>query len=321
MHLLDPTYIRDNVDYSFGDESGHGLFNGYMKPCNLSNTEFVNKYKTHDRPYMTLFCDNIRLYRREGIRYTANEEVKPEWKSIKNMKVKRLANEDLLALCKALPDMDFIIFCHFEDTPIDEFIHDLIPDNVKAIYASNCMSYGGKVHPMPYGLQRKLSPTDKRHEILMSMLATEVVPEKWLYVNYNSDNNPIRPRINRYLKHKSWATIKQPPIDYKQYLKDIQEHAFVLCPSGNAEGCECHRDWETLYMHRVPVVERSDYLEYIFNGFPVLFVDSLLTLKQSDLVSNMHLLEEAKKIDLNELDMKRIYDNIIDKETACYQHI
>lgn len=318
MRLLDPTYIRDNVDYSFGDESGNTLFNGYMKPCNGSNTEFLELYRTHDKPYMTLFCDNIRLYRRE-CRYTANEEVKAEWKSIKNMKLKRLADQDLLALCKALPDMDFIIFCHFEDTPIDEHIHALIPDNVKAIYSSNCMSYGGKVHAMPYGLQRKLSQTDRRHEILTSMLDYEAPPEKWLYINYNSDNNPIRPRINRYMSNKNWATIKKPFSDYKQYLKDIKEHAFVLCPSGNAKGCECHRDWETLYMRRVPVVERSDYLEMIFKGLPVLFVDSLLTLRHTDLVNNMHLLEQAKNIDFNELDIKRIYDNIIAKETACYQ--
>ena len=35
---------------------------------------------------------------------------------------------------------------------------------------------------------------------------------------------------------------------YKEYLTNIKAHKFMLCPPGNAEGCECHRDWETVYM-------------------------------------------------------------------------
>lgn len=47
MTLLDQTYIRDNVDYSFGDESGSRLFNGYMKPASLWNQEFFLLIQTH----------------------------------------------------------------------------------------------------------------------------------------------------------------------------------------------------------------------------------------------------------------------------------
>ena len=36
---LEPTYIRDNVDYSFGDQSGCGILGGYMKDANIENQE------------------------------------------------------------------------------------------------------------------------------------------------------------------------------------------------------------------------------------------------------------------------------------------
>lgn len=319
MHLLDPTYIRDKVDYSFGDESGHRLFNGYMRTANQSNLEFLTKYQSHDKPYMTLFCDNIRLYRREGIRYTANEEVNPEWARLKDDKVRRLQNEDLLALCKSLPDLDFIIFCHFEDTPIDEYVFDCIPHNVKAIYASNTMAYSAKVRPMPYGLQRRLSKSDNRQEILLSMLDEQITPNKLLYCNYNVNNNPRRPLINKNLSNKDWVTIRNPFPDYRQYLTEIKQHKFVLCPSGNAKGCECHRDWETLYMRRVPVVERSDYLEYIFKDFPVLFVDNFMNVTEQMLKDNEHLLNEAANLDFSKLDIKLIYESIIAKHEAEYR--
>jgi hypothetical protein len=50
----------------------------------------------------------------------------------------------------------------------------------------------------------------------------------------------------------------------------------MICPDGNAIGCECHRDWEVIYMRRVPIVKDSPYLRKIFEGVPVLFVNSVL---------------------------------------------
>ena len=80
----------------------------------------------------------------------------------------------------------------------------------------------------------------------------------------------------------------------------------MICPDGNAVGCECHRDWEVLYMRRVPVVVRSEYLEKIFDGIPVLFVDSFLDVTEELLNNNIHLYEQMQTFDLSKLDMKII---------------
>lgn len=321
MRLLDPTYIRDIVDYSFGDESGMGI-GGYMKVANLTNTEFISKYQLYvkgGKPYMTLFIDNIRLYRRDCIQYTAVEKVKPDWRVIKDAKVERLKNEDLLYMLSQLPDMQFVIFTGFEDTPTDEAIFDLIPDNILGIYASNAITFGGKVHPIPYGLQRVVASNDKRQQTIQEFMNSNPAPTKLLYINYNVGNNPKRGLLNEYLSEKPWVTTHHPPINgvqdhiYRGYLTNIRDHKFMLCPSGNAEGCECHRDWECLYMKRVPVLEDTAYHREIFKGIPVLFVNSFFNITEQLLVENDYLYQQMQTLDLGKLDIEVLYNNIINE--------
>lgn len=321
MTLLDPTYLRDNVDYSFGDQSSdvHKLWDCYMKNANIDNQEFIDKYNEvkKTKNVMTLFIDNIRLYKRDGIKYTKVEQTSEFAKQYKDNRIKELSNNDLLNLCSKLTDINFIIFTGFEDTPIDDDIFDKIPENVISIYASNSISFGGKVKPIPYGIQRKLNPYDNRQNILSKCINIDVEPQKKLYINHNIGTNPLRIKINDFYSTKPWVTLSSPKDigdpSYETYLMEIKNHKFMICPDGNAIGCECHRDWEVLYMRRVPVVKRTEYLEKIFEGIPVLFVDSFLDITEKLLEDNDHLYEEMKTFDLSKLDMSVIYKNILSK--------
>jgi hypothetical protein len=320
MVLLDPTYIRDSVDYSFGDQSGTFLIYGYMKDANTNNSEFIDKLniiQNSGRKIMTLFIDNIRLYYRDNAKLTAMELNNESSKSFKYARIRELSNNDLLSLCSQFKSMNFIIFTGFEDTPIDDEIFNRIPENVLGIYASNCISFGGKVNPIPYGIQRKLNPSDNRHNILSKCINIDVEPQKKLYINHNIGTNPLRIKINDFYSTKPWVTLSSPKDigdpSYETYLMEIKNHKFMICPDGNAIGCECHRDWEVLYMRRVPVVKRTEYLEKIFEGIPVLFVDSFLDITEKLLEDNDHLYEEMKTFDLSKLDMSVIYKNILSK--------
>jgi hypothetical protein len=318
MTLLDPTYIRDSVDYSFGDQSGAFLPYGYMKEANINNSEFIDKLNSiqnSGRKIMTLFIDNIRLYYRDNAKLTAIELYNESAKYFKYARIREFSNNDLLNLCSQFKTINFIIFTGFEDTPIDDVIFDRIPENVLGIYASNCISFGGKVNPIPYGIQRKLNPSDNRHNILSRCVNIDVVPQKKLYINHSLGSNPARIEINDFYSTKPWVTLSSP-IDigdsyYETYLMEIKNHKFMICPDGNAIGCECHRDWEVLYMRRVPIVKRTKYLEKIFEGIPVLFVDSFLGITEKLLEDNEHLYEEMKTFDLSKLDMSVIYKNIL----------
>lgn len=313
MNLLDPTYISENCDYSFGDQSGAQYGLSVLKDANLNNHDFLNKVSLikKERNWMTLFIDNIRLYRRPSIKYTASELINSGSKEFKDKLVEFFFNKnDLLELCSEL-DMNFIIFTGFEDTPIDAEIANRIPKNVINIFASNSIYFGGKVSPIPYGIKRKLGPWDISHEILIQKMKYIQKPEKLVYCNFSITNND-RLRVQDYFVEKNWATLDVPR-DFPTYLDGIKNHKFVICPDGNAIGCECHRDWETLYMRRVPIVKDSKYLRKIFDGFPVLFVKDFRDVDENLLKENDHLYNSAVELDFSKLDYGVIYQDCVQK--------
>lgn len=274
-----------------------------MKPANLLNLEFVEKVLLMNKDYMTLFIDNIRLYNREI------KNLKPQDKAY----VDSLMREsDLLDLCSKFPDKKFIIFTNLEDTPIDEFIFDKIPNNVLSINAVNALSYGEKVKPIPYGVQRRLSPNDNRIETLLSFIQNNqsVAFKNLLYINHSVNTNPKeREGIKELFLDKTWAMVESGTVNYFTYLSNLKESKFMICPIGNA--IDCHRNWEVIYMKRVPVMKRHSYLEELFKDYPVLFVDEYCEVTEELLLSSQYLFDEMQKINIEDLDIKNFYDKIV----------
>ena len=308
MELIEGVALSKLCDYSFGDQSGQwgNIYTSFMKGANLLNTEFASKVFDikKKRDYMTLFIDNIRLYKRDII------EVKPE---DKDYVFGLMEESDLLKLCKCYPMMKFIIFTNLEDTPIDEDIFDAIPDNVLCISAINAIEYGGKVIPAPYGVQRKMTPSDDHIERLENAMKTDVNASeaKLLYVNHNDNSHPERLGIKDLFKDKFWANVDEKRVDYYHFLLNLANHKFIVCPRGNA--IDCHRNWEVLYMRRVPVMKRHPYLEELYKDYPVLFVDKYSEVTQELLLENEHLFQQAKEMDLTKLTLHSFFDNIINE--------
>jgi hypothetical protein len=288
-----------------------------MKESNLSNTEFLLKCEEikKQKKWMSLFIDNFRLYQSEEIRYSSTEMSSSNAKRFKHDRLKELKNHDLLQLVSNIPDLNFIIFSGFEDTGLNNEIFSKIPSNVIAIYSCNSTIFGDKVFSLPYGLQRKLYEGDFRHDILKNMINENILPKKLLYINHNVNTNSKRIQINERFKNYSWCTIEKPKSigfnDYSNYLQKIKEHKFMICPEGNAIGCDCHRDWEVIYMRRVPVVLDTQYLRNIFRNIPVLFVQSFDLVDKEILLKNDYLFEEMQNFDLSKLDIETIYNSIL----------
>jgi len=250
---------------------------------------------------MTLFIDNIRLYKRKI------EEVKPEdWPTVRAM----MQKSDLLSLCKNFPDMKFIIFTNLEDTPIDEHIYEAIPDNVLCISAVNATTFGGKVIPAPYGLQRKMHPNDNRNEDIKSaMKALPKNPPGLLYVSHNESSHSERVGIKDYFEGKPWAEVHKDRVPFSVFLYNLSQSKFMICPRGNA--IDCHRNWEVIYMRRVPIMKRHPYLEELFKDYPVLFVDKYSEVTEDLLIENDHLFQQAQEMSLEGLTLPGFFDNIV----------
>ena len=306
MEVIEGVALSELCDYSFGDQSGQWgkIYTSFMKDANLLNTVFVSKLfeVSKERNWMTLFVDNIRLYKRDI------KEVKPEDKAYVDS---LMETSDVLQLCNHFEGMKFIIFTNLEDTPIDDQIS--VPDNVLCVAAINAVAYGGKVIPAPYGVQRKMTPDDDHIERLQSAMRANIDPSmfKLLYVNHNDKSHEERLGIKDLFKDKEWANVDEKRVDYYNFLLNLAKHKFIVCPRGNA--IDCHRNWEVLYMRRVPVMKRDSYLEELYRDYPVLFVDKYSDITKDLLLENEHLVQQAKEMDLKRLTLRGFFDNIVNE--------
>lgn len=306
MELIEGVALSQLCDYSFGDQSGQWgkIYTSFMKEANLTNVEFVSKLFDIEksRNYMTLFIDNIRLYKRY-----INEVSESDRPYINSLHAKN----DLLHLCSCFPDMRFVIFTNLEDTPIDEYIFDAIPDNVLCISAVNAIVHGGKVIPAPYGLQRRMSPDDKRIEdITSAMKKLPSNPPGLLYVSHNEGSHQERVGIKDLFRNKSWAEVHEQRVSFSVFLYNLSQSKFMICPRGNA--IDCHRNWEVLYMRRVPVMKRHPYLEKLYKDLPVLFVNDYAEVTEQLLIDNDYLFQEAQKMDLSCLDLNNFFKKTVE---------
>ena len=298
MNLLDGPSIADLCDYNFGDQAGciGGVHGAFMKKANITNKEFDRT--VYGKKYMTLFIDNIRLYYRK---ITCNNDA--DQKHVDKL----LGSENLLKLCENYPKTKFIIFCSNEDTPIDNDI--IIPDNVLAIYAANAIGYGGKLHPIPYGLQRKLDVHDNRKKVLKFFMENDIRPTKLLYINHAEHTNlSERGNIREMFEKKSFATVS-PRVNYVEYCNRIRDHKFMICPEGNA--VDCHRNWEVLCLKRVPIMKRNPYLQECYKKFPILWVDDYADVTKTLLAENDDLFIRSRMLDINLLDLYSIFNRSV----------
>ena len=308
MELIEGVALSKLCDYSFGDQSGQwgNIYTSFMKDANFLNTEFATKVfeVMQTRDYMTVFIDNIRLYKRQI------ESVKPEDERYVNA---LMARSDLLDLCGNFPQMKFIIFTNLEDTPIDDFIIDRIPENVACISAVNAITHNDKVIPAPYGVQRKMTPDDDRIEQLMGWIEFDNKdnPDNLLYVSHNESSNARRLGIKNLFYDKDWAEVNEQRVPYNTFLYNLSGSKFMICPIGNA--IDCHRNWEVLDMSRVPVMVRDPYLEELYKDYPVLFVDNYKDVTKELLIKNAHLFQKAQTMNLSGLTLPTFFDRIVEK--------
>ncbi len=128
-------------------------------------------------------------------------------------------------------------------------------------------------------------------------MSSPLTRPKLLYVNHRDDTGQRGSLRDLF---KGWATVS-PRLTYDPYLSAIQDHKFVLCPSGNGIGSA--RNWETLYLRRVPVLDWHPYKEVVFKDFPVLFVKDYSEVTPELLASREDLFQEALKMDMSKLDL------------------
>lgn len=143
---------------------------------------------------------------------------------------------------------------------------DDIPDEIVRWYTTNLNIEHERIRPIPFGLNN-------------DGLGVTVFPEflnrpktKLLYVNFQ-DNSLLRIQLKQRYANERWLTFRpQANLPVRDYLAELAEHEFVLCPPGN--GLDCYRVWECLYLGCYPVMCDSIFARHLINmDLPVVVVD------------------------------------------------
>lgn len=246
------------------------------------------------------FFENINI---ENIKYFKIDYIK-----------EYLTNNNLL-------DIKFdTLITHNGDKGIDNNLFDLaINKNSKIIkwYGQNIQYIHKDLICIPIGLERKRWYTSlKKQQQLKDIILNntlQIIPEHLCYANFSIDTNStqrlecLKSLKNILYTNKISNVVKQQTfLDYTNYLIDILNHKFNVCPVGN--GIDTHRMRETLYLGRIPIVIKNEVTES-FKDLPILILNKWEDLNNSLLINFINTFD-IKKYSLNKLRVS-YWENLI----------
>jgi Exostosin family. len=197
--------------------------------------------------------------------------------------------QDLLMEVSIL-DKKVILITHNGDTNID-FIP---PDNVIKWYTTNVNVIHPQIESIPIGLENDLwfPEVHKKEKMLLKMNEPKVY-RNLMYMNHSIATNPaIRERLYQMFEGKSWVTSSRGSNRanlFDEYLDNIFNHKFVLCPEGN--GMDTHRTWETLYMGSIPI-EKRNLNNRFYEDLPICFVNDWEEITEEFLINKYRILRQ-----------------------------
>lgn len=160
----------------------------------------------------------------------------------------------------------------------------LMPPAVSKWFGCNIIDHNEKTVSIPTGLENTHHfPELNKSRRIFDINSKRKDVRNLCYMNFNVNTNPAeRGMLFNTLSDKEWVTTHQGAngIDFDNYLDNIYNHAFVLCPEGNSNGhpvagggVASHRMWETLYANSIPIATKGTQSEQFYD-LPILFVDS-----------------------------------------------
>ena len=192
-------------------------------------------------------------------------------------------------------------------------------------YAQNMVNPLPKCIQMPIGLDyhtvwanpshRWLSPGEssspKDQEAVLKSIKTD--GPAWssprlckIYVNFGALDKYGDRRTAMSTIPPELMTLQLKPVPRTLVWKFMAKHAFVLSPFGN--GLDCHRTWEALALGAIPII-RGRHFAALFEGLPVLMVDSWADVKESLLLATLESFK-ARSWNLEKLSLSYWVDSI-----------
>jgi len=194
---------------------------------------------------------------------------------------------------KALPRLRaagvrFVLVTHNSDAPApgsEEDARRLDEEPLLvAWFAQNPSRAHRRLRAIPLGFENRYNAFGRSPEALLRGRAAAAVhaPRRFALAAFSAETNPaVRgplPAAAAAAFGAANTTLAAGVAPGQQgWYAAVADHRLVLAPAGH--GLDSHRTWETLYLGRVPVVERSA-LDPLFEGLPVVILDSWQSLSE-----------------------------------------
>lgn len=165
----------------------------------------------------------------------------------------------------------FILISHNSDDNVDSVSN--LPNNVIKWFSQNINIRDSRLESLPIGLENgKWFPEVRKQRKILKKINTDKKYYNMVYMNHNVNTNNDRKNIYNILKDKNFVTVNMSSNgqNYENYIDNIYNHRFVICPQGN--GIDTHRTWETLYLKSIPIEKRNINNQY-YTDLPICFVD------------------------------------------------
>jgi hypothetical protein len=154
-------------------------------------------------------------------------------------------------------DNKFIVITHNSDININNV--ENLPENVIKWYSQNVNCKDDRLESLPIGLENsKWFINIQKQKKILDKSKTEKNIKNLVYMNHNMNTNLQERRAPyRLLYDKKFVTTEfgTNGQNYENYIDNIYNHKFVICPEGN--GIDTHRKWETLYLNSIPIEKKS----------------------------------------------------------------
>tara|TARA_X000000368_G_C23056910_1_gene724377 strand:+ start:4840 stop:5898 length:1059 start_codon:yes stop_codon:yes gene_type:complete len=293
-HLKNIEYIKKSIMHKFISAES------YMERANVIFSACVSK-------------ENIEKYLQSDFEIISESN---EFFLIKNTNLKIKENDtifcntdlvfDLFSLLKNVRNLENLkLITHQSDTTIDKKYYEKKPECIDKWFAINVEFNAKNLIPIPIGLASSFQKKYLNNVNISNYINDEFQKEYLLYVNFNPNTNTDeRSHLLKYFKQIKWAKIDDSPVALEEYVKNIKQSYFVLCPWGN--GIDTHRLWEALYLSSTPITKKHNTL-MPYNKLPIYFVNDYSEINESSLLKSINKFENHKnqmELDIDYWDKK-----------------
>jgi hypothetical protein len=164
----------------------------------------------------------------------------------------------------------FVLVSHNSDENItDQYTPILSNSNLRQWYAQNICIDHPKLKILPIGIANRMWPHGNLTTLTTHMRYTQKPTDIYFYFNIGTNQQARSECYSAFIrKGRTFG----PSCPHPEYLADLAQHKFAICPDGN--GIDSHRIWECYYLGVIPILKANIFTRKLQQWLPCIVAES-----------------------------------------------